>query len=307
MKFKCAIIGSGISSLIYFKNTKKKIKVFTDTDRKIIQNNNLYEYSGIGGNSNIWGGYINFNKHNKFLKNLNYKNFFRNNLLKVHSIFIKSKYYNSTYCLTDYNNKIFRVSKKFFDEGRALIEKRINKIELQKGHIKLITNNKIYFVNNLVLCVGNLGLINLLTNSNLIRPMDKITFEDGNVSYGFTFLSDTKKNYNIPMPIKYIIEKLIFKKSKNYNLTNKTTFVQKFSKNYTTYSFLCKHLLKIRKNKIRFFLSNHITNLKVNNLPIREYISKKSNRIKVYNTGTIRKYKAGPIIQDLIFDIVNKC
>ena len=90
MKLKCAIIGSGISSLIYFKNTKKKIKVFTDTDRKIIQNNNLYEYSGIGGNSNIWGGYINFNKHNKFLKNLNYKNFFKNNLLKVHSIFIKS-------------------------------------------------------------------------------------------------------------------------------------------------------------------------------------------------------------------------
>ena len=60
----------------------------------------------------------------------------------------------------------------------------------------------------------------------------------------------------------------------------------------------------MKKSNLRFFLSNHITNLKINNLPIRKYILKKSNKIKVFCTGNVKKYLPGPIIQDLIFDIV---
>ena len=107
------------------------------------------------------------------------------------------------------------------------------------------------------------------------------------------------------MPIINIVQKLVFKKSEKYAFSNKTFLTQKFSKNYTKHSFLCKNLLKMKKNKIRFFLSNHITNLKINNTPIRKFINKKSSKAKVFCSGTVQKYQAGPIIQDLILDIVN--
>lgn len=135
--------------------------------------------------------------------------------------------------------------------------------------------------------------------------MDKISFEDGSVSYGTNIFAYNKKYYYIPMPIKNIIQKLIYKKSNKYDFYKKTLFSQKFSKNYVKYSFYCKDLLKMRKRKFRYFLSHHIANLRVNNISIRNYILKKSKKIRVYCTGTIERYKAGPIIQDLIADILN--
>lgn len=194
---------------------------------------------------------------------------------------------------------------KKYHYGKNLIQKKIDKIELNKKNIKLVFEGKKYIVNNVALCLGNLGLISLLFESNLIKPMDKISFDDGNVSYGANLFIDKKRYYYIPMPIKNIIQKLIFKKSDKYDFCEKTFFSQKFSKNYVKYSFYCKDLFKMRKRKIRYFLSNHIVNLRVNNTPIRKYILNKSNKIKVYCTGTIKKYQAGPIVQDLIADITN--
>ena len=60
----------------------------------------------------------------------------------------------------------------------------------------------------------------------------------------------------------------------------------------------------MEENKIRYFLSNHIANLRVNNVPIRKFIKKKSKKINVFCSGTIKKYLPGPIIQDLILDIL---
>ena len=48
-----------------------------------------------------------------------------------------------------------------------------------------------------------------------------------------------------------------------------------------------------------------ITNLRINNIPIRKFIHQKSKRIDVYCSGTVKKYLPGPIVQDLIFDIIN--
>lgn len=303
MNFKHAIIGSGISSLVYFINSNKKQKVFSDINKEIIQSEYFYEYTGLGGNSNIWGGYINFNRHNNFLKNLKYKKFFRKKLFFVTKIFRENPSSNNTYCLTDNVGKIFRINKDSY--GKNLIENHIDKMEIKKKYFKLFSNNKVYYVNNLTLCLGNLSLINFLYNSNLIKSSDKISFEDGKVSYNLNYLIDSKRFYSIPMPIINIIQKLVFKKSEKYVFSNKAFLTQKFSKNYTIHSFLCKDLLKMKKNKIRFFLSNHITNLKINNTPIRKFINKKSSKAKVFCSGTVQKYQAGPIVQDLIFDIVN--
>ena len=61
------IIGSGISALIKHQLNPKSL-VFTLNENKILKSTRFYENINVGGNSNIWGGYINFKTHSKFLK-----------------------------------------------------------------------------------------------------------------------------------------------------------------------------------------------------------------------------------------------
>ena len=52
------------SCVLQFK--KDKLTVITG-DEKTLKSKNFYEYDAFGGNSNIWGGYINFSTQ-KILK-----------------------------------------------------------------------------------------------------------------------------------------------------------------------------------------------------------------------------------------------
>ena len=77
------------------------------------------------------------------------------------------------------------------------------------------------------------------------------------------------------MTISEILEKLI--KGKKYNIIEKiknTLFVQKFTKNYKKYSYRTEDFLIAKKKYMRFFLSNHATNLSINNLPINIFIER---------------------------------
>ena len=42
----------------------------------------------------------------------------------------------------------------------------------------------------------------------------------------------------------------------------------------------------------------------INNIPIRKFIKRKTNKIDIYCSGTVKKYLPGPVVQDLIFDIL---
>ena len=122
------------------------------------------------------------------------------------------------------------------------------------------------------------------------------------MSLWFKFSSQHKNDYCIPMTISEILEKLIKGKKIQYNKKIKNTlFVQKFTKNYKKYSYRTEDFL-IPKKIYEIFLSNHATNLSINNLPINIFIKKYSNNINVYNSGAIREYLPGPISQNLIFN-----
>tara|TARA_B100001250_G_scaffold599_1_gene542 strand:- start:413 stop:742 length:330 start_codon:yes stop_codon:yes gene_type:complete len=107
------------------------------------------------------------------------------------------------------------------------------------------------------------------------------------------------------MPLRFIIEKLLLNKSDAYQTLKDTFILQKFSRSITKHQISCIDLLNMKKTKIRYFISNHIANLRINNIPIRKFIHQKSKRIDVYCSGTVKKYLPGPIVQDLIFDIIN--
>lgn len=303
MKIKEAIIGSGISSFVYHKNSFKKSKIFSCNNNKILKSQNFYEFDAIGGNSNIWGGYINNARHKIFLKNIKYRKFFRKNLFSINELFTSESGFSKTCYLADKNNNVFRIKKKMFDN--KIINNSVEKIIISKEKLSLISKNKTFKTDKIALCVGNLNLIKLMYNSDWIADEDVISFDDGKCLYSLNLFTDKKNNYYIPMPLIKILEKLIYRKSLNYSKTDQNFILQKFPKTSKNFSITCSSLLKMKSKKIRFFLSNHIANLRINNIPVRKFINLKSNKIKVFCSGTIKKYIAGPVIQDLIFDITN--
>tara|TARA_B100001057_G_scaffold500738_1_gene617485 strand:- start:2035 stop:2955 length:921 start_codon:yes stop_codon:yes gene_type:complete len=302
--FDKTIIGSGMSSLIFYLNSKKNLKIITSSNNKTLKSKNFYENDAFGGNSNIWGGYINFDRHKKFLNKTEYKKIFNKRLFKVKKIFNNKSIFSNTYSLVDNKDQIFRVKKDYFKNN--ILNEFIEKIKIKKKFIQIETQNKSISTNKLILCVGNLNLIKLLYNSHYIKSDDIISFDDGNCSYVLNIFINPQKNYYIPMPIKKIMEKIIFKRSKNYDLLSSSFILQKFSKKINNYEFSCKDLLSVDKFKLRFFLSNHVVNLKINNIPIRKFLSNKSKKIDVFCSGVLKKYLPGPVIQDLVDDIVRK-
>ncbi len=251
-------------------------------------------------------GQYNFKKISNSIKDANlkiYKKFIKKKIFHIKEIFEKDSIFSNTRCIVDKNDQVLRVQQKYFKSNLKV--KKIEKIIINKKELKISADNEIYKIEKLVLCIGNLNLIDLLYKSELIFPNDIISYDDGDCSYVVNFLIDPKKNYYIPMPILNILEKLIFKKSNFYNITNSSFFLQKFNSITKKYKIKCKDLIENTNMNLRFFLSNHVSNLRINNIPIRKFLSKKSKRVQVFSTGTVNKYLQGPISQDLIFDIVN--
>ena len=250
-KIKNLIIGSGFSSFIYSNSSTKRHTVFSEKSNHVRKSGNFYEYNTIGGNSNIWGGYINIKRHNKFLKNRKYKKFIKKKIFHIKEIFEKDSIFSNTRCIVDKNDQVLRVQQKYFKSDLKV--KKIEKIIINKKELKISADNEIYKIEKLVLCIGNLNLIDLLYKSELIFPNAIISYDDGNCSYVVNFLIDPKKNYYIPMPILNILEKLIFKKSNFYNITNSSFFLQKFNSITKKYKIKCKDLIENTNMNLRFF------------------------------------------------------
>ena len=87
-----SIIGGGLSALIK-DHTSKTATIYCDCSNSLSISKNFYENLGIGGNSNIWGGYINLKRHNKFLKSGKYKKLFNKKIFLVRKIFHEQALY----------------------------------------------------------------------------------------------------------------------------------------------------------------------------------------------------------------------
>ena len=301
---KHSIIGSGLSALVRDQISNNSI-IFSPKRKQTLniqKSKNFYEVNNLGGNSNIWGGFINLKRHNLFCKNKKYSNFFKNSkIIKIKPLFNNDEFEKTWYISEFRGNKILRVNQNIFKN--KIYFNPINKFSISQKLIILGSGSKTFKTRKLSLCIGNLNLIKLLFNSNYLKKKDKVSFDDGNVDYCLNILKNKKKYYYIPMNIKDAFIKLFFNKTDNYN-NNISTFylLQRFSKNKKKFEFNVDQILKFQSNHIRFFLSHHISNLKINNIPIDKFCSKISKRISVYNSGVCKKYYGGPISQDIIFN-----
>lgn len=272
------------------------------TNAAIVKSHHFYEHNNTGGNTNIWGGYINLKKWNNYLK----KN-------KKFSIFFSKNKYFTTCKISDLNcfkdvgylqnirtKSILRLNRSFF---KNFINFDLRTIEIKKQCIYLRSSSKLIKAKKINLCVGNLGLIKVLKNSNLVKDNDIVSYEDGKVKYFFNVNLDHKKYYYIPMSLRQIFEKLLCR-SNFYkpNENNKNLFVQGFNKKKKIFRHSIKELLNSNISFHRGLTSNHIANLKINNVPIKKFLYIKSNRIEVNCSGTCKKYIPGSISQDLIYN-----
>lgn len=300
-----SIVGSGLSSLIKDHVTKNSI-IFSGNENRIIKSKRFYECLNIGGNSNIWGGYINYKKFLFLLKNKKFNYFYKKQkIFKVRKLF-ENQLFNNTYYLSNFDDlNILRINKKKF--LNPIITKKIDRISFKGKKTFLHMGRKKILSKKTSLCLGNLSLIQLLFRSKIINLEDKVQFQDGNCSYMINFLLNPKKYYYIPLTINEIITKLISNKKKSYSKIIKNTFiVQRFNFASKKYTYTVEELMKYNSRYIRYFLSNHTANLKINNLPVNSFIHKYSKKINIYNSGIIKSYIAGPISQEIMFNSVIK-
>jgi len=300
-----SILGSGQSAVIRDQISSMAV-IFCKNKNNIKRSKNFFEFDNIGGNTNIWGGYLNLKRHKFLIKDRKYFNFFKNTKLFYVKNLINDKQFESTSYLSNYNSTdVFRINKKNFKN--KILSYNIDKIVILKKNINLFSGKKIFKTKKLSICTGNLGLIEILYNSNLIGKNDIIGFEDGKVNYSLNLFKNKNKNYYIPMSIYEVFIKLFFNKVIKYKINTKRYFLlQKFSKQSKKFNFTVNDILQYQTKNIRYFLSHHITNLKINGISIDKFMLKVSNRISVYNSGKCKKYYGGPISQDIIFNSLEK-
>ena len=297
------IVGSGISALVAsIKNRKTLVlsKISKISKKNILKTYNLYEYNNYGGNTNVWGAYVNLGLLNKLKKNKKFSFFLKNNVFfNFKKITSDKRFKNVGYIQDNKTKKIFRINnKKFYKNFKNF---NLKKIIINKRFIEIYSETFSYKVKKLNLCIGNLGLLKILYKSKLIKNDDIISYEDGSVKYNLNF-NHNKNNYYIPMSIKQMLQKL-FLRSFSYmeGDNNNNFFVQFFPKKYKKFSFKVNDLIESNSNYHRGLISNHIANLRINNCPINKYIKNKSPNIVVNCTGNIKKYIAGSISQHVIY------
>ena len=76
-----------------------------------------------------------------------------------------------------------------------------------------------------------------------------------------------------------------------------------YDKDIKIYRYKVADILNNRQaTNLRFFISNHITNLEINGTAVDKFIRKKTKRIIVNCSGSMKKYIVGPISQDIIYN-----
>ncbi len=299
-----AIIGSGISSFISSLKIKNSFVLSKfSLNRKFINRSfDFYEFNNVGGNTNVWGAYVNLRSWKHYLKkNKKFLNFYLKNKYFTTCKISNSKLFKHVgYLKCKKTNSILRLNKYHF---KKFINFDLKKIQIKKNYIYLSSPTKLFKAKKVNLCIGNLGLLKVLKNSNLIKDSDIISYEDSLVRYFFNLNLNVKKYYYIPMSIKQIFEKLLQKSFFYAPEENKNNLiVQAFSRKKKIIKYTVKEIINSNLILFRGLSTNHIANLRINNVPIRKFLYLKSHRIIVNCAGTCKKYIPGSISQDLIYN-----
>ena len=346
--FETTIIGSGFSALTAYMLLKKynpKILALSNIkllkklliNRKNLQTNKLFSKKSLslgdlnytfksniklhdrlelGGNSNIWGGFININNISKqFIKICNEYS------ITLEELNLKKNGYTSNYNsirqLRDSNNNILNTNFFFTD----FIDGYAHSFEIHNNYILLKylngKNNNIEFIKTkkLILALSLPQLIDLLFRSGYLQTSKIFSLNEFNHKFIFSldktindfnnndciikydFLRTLKHyfgyqnsldNYKIPLPF-YINQ--IFSAEQNFlelklNLDKKNFDVYNFSKEFGS--------------------SIHYCNLFIDKVHIDEFLSKISTNIIGVGMPFVKQNRPGPISNDIVNNLLDK-
>ncbi len=342
------IIGSGFSaftSYLLLKNQNPKILSFSNINlneklfikRKNLNTNKLFSKKSSslgslnynltsniklhdrlngGGNTNIWGGFINIsNLSNNFIKICN------QNSIKFDKLSFNNNGYKSNIDsirqLRDYNNNILNSG--FF--LKEFINGFLHSFEVKDSKILLkYINNKNKFFNTLetkklILAISFPQLIDLLFRSGFIKDNKIISLTEFNHKFEKTFNKNFNNTSYENCVIKYDFLRALkhflgYQKSlDSYNIPIPIYIDQIFSNKTNVLNLYLDTKLKNIKNTnklINFGKSIHYCNLLIDNVSINTFLSSISKNIIGAGMSFVKQKKPGPISNDIVNNVFEK-
>lgn len=324
-KFNPKIISTSNTSNAIYKMIKRKslnVNKFFSTNTisygsleyKLFNKTKLHDRNSYGGNSNIWGGFINTeNLNNDFYK------ICQSTGIRLSKLSINKNGYGSN---CESIRQLRSNQKEIIDTKKILkniSEGFLHSFTIEKNYLRLIIydkNNKsnIIKTKKLFLCINLPQLIDLLYRSNLLKNKNQFNISEFEHFFELSFSNKFKnEKYNEKLIIKYDFIRsfkhlLGYQKSLDF-------FTFKFPI-YINQNFINKKRnLKLELNKScifqksensKFGESIHYCNLEINNNNINKFLNELSKNIIGLSSPFIDQKKPGPISNDIVNNFYNR-
>ncbi len=292
----------------------KKTKSYGSLKFVLLPKTKLHDRISVGGNSNIWGGFINIsNLNNDFIK------LCKKNNLKLSVLDLKRNGYasnSSDIRQLRTNTDLIFDAHSFY---KNIYEGLLYSFSIENNYVRLVIydkNNNINIIKTkkIILCINLPQLLDLLFRSQILE--NKSIFEVSEFDHFFEFSSKKSfKNYNYQknLIIKYDMVRSIkhflgYQKPLDSLFLNIPIYInQNFLNIKKKLTLELDGASVIQKSKnIKFGDSIHYCNLKVNNRTIDDFLNDISNNILGLSTPFVNQKEPGPISNDIIDKLYNK-
>ena len=270
----------------------------------------------IGGNSNIWGGHINFKALSKRLLGL----------IKKNRILIQKLSYSITGTISSSKNiaqlqnssgEIFKSEDLLDNIENAFIIKLqfINKkIFVEVLFLDILKKKKIE-VKKLFLCLGTIQLIDLLYRSKLLNENDEIELTEFDHKFALRLKNSkfiknaTTIRYSLNRAIGHFLGLQLFSKFLKFFNFVPLCIDQIFYYTKSKVVLILKGNIFYEKNNTnltKFGQSIHYCNMKINGVSINKFLSKINKNILGLGMPFVDQKIPGPISNDILVDIEKK-
>ena len=290
-----------------------------------LKNGNLHDRLNIGGNSAIWGGFMDQAKvpiefiaklkgQNLCLQPLSFENTgsYSNNPSIVQLQNLNGNIFNA-------KNYLSNVKNTFLDTFYINKDKIILKIlKIKPYMVDSLPEYEIISTNKLILCIGTVQLLDLLMRSNYLPKKSKIKLTEFPCRYEIklspkiidSLESGTRIRYHMTRALLHYLG--IQRHYSSWNLTNKLPlYLDQIFQNFSRTIFLDyenKQLTDSSQIKNPAYGGSiHYCNMHINNLNINHILNEISPNIVGIGMPFVEQAQGGPISNLIALDAIKKC
>ncbi len=272
---------------------------------------NLHDRVRLGGNSEIWGGFVNI----ELLSGTVLKRLMASRIsIQALAYDTNNAYSNSKYAqFESYSNTRLNAADYLTPDISGYLSKIESVNAYPRLHYKQPKSSKyqgsvINYIDceKVLLCIGVVQILDLLHASSILKNGDVIELDEFMISYSFGFQSESKNciNYNFFG----VMLHLLGVKRKIQTPLFISRFLPKLRQKFT-YKKTALELIFSDGNIVptvnsrKFGRSIHYCNLRINGQAINEYISKYVDKVYFFGMAALQQEEPGPISNDIINQI----